>query len=158
MFGGRFCVRLGSPARLGRKLIFTLRAGDQDIALEGVVRHSADQEGMGIQFTKVSPVSKRRLRILLASLSIGSWPTYAGLAPPNCSALRLNRYVQESPSKEAQIAKKFSSHWTGYNLPHGWVLLRSIQTSTLPLWIAGQDGGGQSHERCALGCIRRRIG
>src|SRR5258708_26526446 len=53
---------------VGSEIIFTLRAGNQDISLEGIVRHSVDQEGMGIQFTKVSPESKRRLRIHIASL------------------------------------------------------------------------------------------
>ncbi len=52
------------PLPVGSEIIFTLRAGDQDISLEGMVRHS----GMGIQFTKVSPESKRRLRIHIASL------------------------------------------------------------------------------------------
>jgi hypothetical protein len=56
------------PLPVGSEIIFTLRAGDQDIALEGIVWHSVDQEGMGIQFTKVSPESKRRLRIHIASL------------------------------------------------------------------------------------------
>ena len=56
------------PLPVGSEIVFTLRAGDQDISLEGVVRHSVDQQGMGIQFTKVSPVSKRRLRIHIASL------------------------------------------------------------------------------------------
>jgi hypothetical protein len=56
------------PLPVGSEIVFTLRAGDQDISLEGVVRHSMDQEGMGIEFTKVSPVSKRRLRIYIASL------------------------------------------------------------------------------------------
>jgi hypothetical protein len=56
------------PLPVGSEIIFTLRAGDQDITLEGVVRHSVDQDGMGIQFTKVSPGSKRRLRIYIASL------------------------------------------------------------------------------------------
>jgi PilZ domain len=56
------------PLPVGSEIIFTLRAGDQDITLEGVVRHSLDQEGMGIQFTNVSAVSKRRLRIHIASL------------------------------------------------------------------------------------------
>jgi hypothetical protein len=56
------------PLPVGSEIIFTLRAGDQDISLEGIVRHSLDQEGMGIQFTKVSPESKRRLRIHIASL------------------------------------------------------------------------------------------
>lgn len=56
------------PLPVGSELLFTLRAGDQDISLEGVVRHCVDQEGMGIQFTKVSAVSKRRLRIHIASL------------------------------------------------------------------------------------------
>jgi hypothetical protein len=56
------------PLPAGSEIIFTLQGGDQDISLEGVVRHSVDQQGMGIQFTKVSSVSKRRLRIHLASL------------------------------------------------------------------------------------------
>jgi len=56
------------PLPVGSEIIFTLRAGDQDISLQGVVRHSVDQQGMGIQFTNVSPVSKRRLRIYIASL------------------------------------------------------------------------------------------
>ena len=56
------------PLPVGSEVIFTLRAGDQDILLEGVVRHSIDQQGMGIQFTKLIPVSKRRLRIHIAGL------------------------------------------------------------------------------------------
>ena len=56
------------PLPVGSEITFTLRAGDQDISLQGVVRHSVDQQGMGIQFTEVSPVSKRRLRIHIASL------------------------------------------------------------------------------------------
>jgi len=60
------------PLPVGSEIIFTLRAGDQDISLEGIVQHSVDQEGMGIQFTKVSPESKRRLRIHIASLAPAS--------------------------------------------------------------------------------------
>jgi len=56
------------PLPVGSELAFTLNAGGLDIPLEGVVRHSVDQEGMGIQFTKVSPESRRRLRIYIASL------------------------------------------------------------------------------------------
>jgi hypothetical protein len=56
------------PLPVGSEIIFTLRAGDQDISLEGVVLYSVDCEGMGIQFTKVSAESKRRLRIHIASL------------------------------------------------------------------------------------------
>jgi hypothetical protein len=56
------------PLPVGSEVIFTLRVGDQDVPLEGVVRHSVDQEGMGIQFTNVPPVSKRRLRIHTAGL------------------------------------------------------------------------------------------
>jgi hypothetical protein len=56
------------PLPVGSEIAFTLRAGDQDIALEGIVRHSVDRQGMGIQFTNVSSVSKRRLRIHIASL------------------------------------------------------------------------------------------
>jgi hypothetical protein len=56
------------PFPVGSEITFILRAGNQDIFLDGVVRHSLDQEGMGIQFTKVSPESNRRLRIHIASL------------------------------------------------------------------------------------------
>src|SRR5260370_37567829 len=56
------------PLPVGPEIIFTLRAGDQDISLEGVVRRSVDQDGMAIQFKNVSTVSKRRLRIYIASL------------------------------------------------------------------------------------------
>ena len=57
------------PLPVGSEIIFTLRAGEQDISLEGIVRHCKDQEGMGIQFMNVSSVSKRRLRIYIASLA-----------------------------------------------------------------------------------------
>lgn len=56
------------PLPTGSELAFTLRAGHQDIALEGIVRHSIPEIGMGIQFINVSAVSKRRLIIHLASL------------------------------------------------------------------------------------------
>jgi hypothetical protein len=56
------------PLPVGSEVALTLRAGNQDIALEGIVRHSAEQQGMGIQFTNVSSVSKRRLIIYIASL------------------------------------------------------------------------------------------
>jgi hypothetical protein len=45
-----------------------MRAGQTDIALEGIVRHSVVEVGMGIQFTNLSAVSKRRLIIHIASL------------------------------------------------------------------------------------------
>lgn len=56
------------PLPVGSELTFTLRAGHQDIALEGIVRHSHVDAGMGIQFTNLSSVSKRRLMIYIASL------------------------------------------------------------------------------------------
>jgi hypothetical protein len=56
------------PLPVGSELVFTLRAGDQDILLDGVVRHCVDQEGMGIEFINVSAVSMRRLRIHIATL------------------------------------------------------------------------------------------
>jgi len=56
------------PLPVGSEIMFTLQVGDQDVPLEGIVRHSVDQQGMGIQFTNVPPVSKRRLRIHTASL------------------------------------------------------------------------------------------
>src|SRR5713101_5371751 len=36
------------PLPVGSEIMFTLRAGDHDISLEGIVRHSVDREGMGI--------------------------------------------------------------------------------------------------------------
>jgi hypothetical protein len=56
------------PLPAGSELTFTLHAGQTDIALEGIVRHSLVDVGMGIQFTNLSAVSKRRLIIHMASL------------------------------------------------------------------------------------------
>lgn len=56
------------PLPAGSELTFTLRSGQTDIALEGIVRHSVVDVGMGIQFTNLSAVSKRRLIIHIASL------------------------------------------------------------------------------------------
>ncbi len=56
------------PLPAGSELTFTLRAGQTDISLEGIVRHSVVDVGMGIQFTNLSAVSKRRLIIHIASL------------------------------------------------------------------------------------------
>jgi hypothetical protein len=56
------------PLPVGSELSFTLRAGHTEIALEGIVRHSNVEEGMGIEFTNLSSVSKRRLIIHMASL------------------------------------------------------------------------------------------
>ena len=56
------------PLPVGSELAFTLRAGHQDITLDGIVRHSVVDVGMGIQFINVSAVSKRRLIIHIASL------------------------------------------------------------------------------------------
>ena len=57
------------PLPVGSEIVFKLRAGQQEIELEGIVRHSVDQEGMGITFTKIPAVSKRRLIIHIASLA-----------------------------------------------------------------------------------------
>jgi hypothetical protein len=56
------------PLPAGSEIAFTLRAGHTDIVLEGIVRHSEVDLGMGIQFTNISAVSKRRLTIHIASL------------------------------------------------------------------------------------------
>jgi hypothetical protein len=56
------------PLPAGSEITFTLRAGHTDITLEGIVRHSAEDVGMGIQFTNLSSVSKRRLTIHIAGL------------------------------------------------------------------------------------------
>ena len=56
------------PLPVGSELAFTLLAGEVEITLEGIVRHVVEQEGMGIQFTNVTAVSKRRLRIYIAGL------------------------------------------------------------------------------------------
>jgi PilZ domain len=63
---GAFVVD-SDPFPVGSEIMLVLRAGDLDIPLEGVVRH-VDQEGMGIQFIRISSESKRRLRIYIASL------------------------------------------------------------------------------------------
>jgi hypothetical protein len=56
------------PLPAGSELTFSLQAGAQHISLEGIVRHSVVDVGMGIQFTNLSSVSKRRLMIHIATL------------------------------------------------------------------------------------------
>jgi hypothetical protein len=56
------------PLPVGSELAFTLLAGDTEITLDGVVCRVDEEEGMGIQFVNVSALSKRRLRIHIASL------------------------------------------------------------------------------------------
>ena len=56
------------PLPAGSEITFILQAGHTDISLEGIVRHSQVDVGMGIQFTNLSSVSKRRLIIHTASL------------------------------------------------------------------------------------------
>jgi hypothetical protein len=56
------------PLPLGSEITFLLQAGHTDITLEGIVRHSIPDEGMGIQFTNLTRISKRRLVIHIASL------------------------------------------------------------------------------------------
>ena len=56
------------PLPVGSEITFTLQAGQTDITLEGIVRHSTVDAGMGIQFTSLSAVSKRRFTIHIASL------------------------------------------------------------------------------------------
>jgi hypothetical protein len=56
------------PLPAGSEIAFTILAGQQEISLEGIVRHSVVDVGMGIQFIRVSSVSKRRLIIHTASL------------------------------------------------------------------------------------------
>src|SRR5579871_4971586 len=57
------------PLPVGSEIAFTFRAGHSEILLEGIVRHSVDQHGMGIHFTKIPAVSKRRLIIHIATLA-----------------------------------------------------------------------------------------
>jgi hypothetical protein len=56
------------PLPAGSEISFVLHAGHAEISLQGIVRHSKEHVGMGIQFTNVSAVSKRRLTIHIASL------------------------------------------------------------------------------------------
>jgi hypothetical protein len=56
------------PLPAGSEVSFILRAGQQDIVLEGIVRHSEVDVGMGIQFMNLSAVSRRRLIIHIATL------------------------------------------------------------------------------------------
>src|SRR6476660_8422517 len=56
------------PLPVGSELTFILQASHAEISLEGIVRHSQVDVGMGIQFMNLSAVSKRRLIIHTASL------------------------------------------------------------------------------------------
>ena len=55
------------PLPLGSQLSFSLIAEGTEIELDGIVRH-VEEDGMGIEFTRIPAVSKRRLRIYIAGL------------------------------------------------------------------------------------------
>lgn len=65
--GGVFVLD-SEPLPVGTPIKFSLHLGTQDIALQGIVRRSVAKEGMGIQFTEMSPEARRRLRSHMASL------------------------------------------------------------------------------------------
>jgi len=54
------------PLPVGATIKFSLRLGTEDVPLQGIVRRSVDEEGMGIQFTDISREAKRRLRMHFA--------------------------------------------------------------------------------------------
>jgi len=57
------------PLPVGATIQFSLRLGTQAIALQGIVRRSVVEEGMGIQFTEMSREARRQLRLHIAALS-----------------------------------------------------------------------------------------
>jgi hypothetical protein len=52
----------------GTKITFSLRLGNDTVALQGIVSRSVPQEGMGIQFTEMSPEARGKLRLHIFSL------------------------------------------------------------------------------------------
>jgi hypothetical protein len=56
------------PLPVGTTIRFSLRLGNRDIVLQGIVRRSVAEEGMGIQFVEMSPEAKRHLNLHIASL------------------------------------------------------------------------------------------
>jgi len=57
------------PLPVGTEFKFSLRFRDQEIPLQGIVRRSVDEEGMGIEFAGISREARRQLRLHIASLS-----------------------------------------------------------------------------------------
>ena len=60
------------PLPVGTTIRFSLRLGPQDVPLQGIVRRSVPSEGMGIQFTEVSPEARRHLRLHIVELAQAS--------------------------------------------------------------------------------------
>jgi len=56
------------PLPVGTKITFSLRLGNETVALQGIVSRSVPQEGMGIQFTEMSPEARGKLRLHIFSL------------------------------------------------------------------------------------------
>jgi hypothetical protein len=65
------------PLPVDTTIRLSLRLGDKDVALQGIVRRTVAEEGMGIQFTGVSPEARRRLRLHIASLASADRPLQA---------------------------------------------------------------------------------
>jgi hypothetical protein len=57
------------PLPVGATINFSLRLTARDIALQGIVRRSVAEEGMGIEFMAMSPEARRQLRLHIAGLN-----------------------------------------------------------------------------------------
>jgi c-di-GMP-binding flagellar brake protein YcgR len=78
-FGGCY-VEMMSPMRIGQGIRMELAVNKRAINLEGIVRTSQPNFGMGVEFTKMQPSEAEKLHRLIAELS-GELPAEAQ-APP----------------------------------------------------------------------------
>jgi PilZ domain len=51
------------PLPVGTNISFSLTLGNETVMFQGIVQRCVEQEGMGIQFTEMSPYARRRLRL-----------------------------------------------------------------------------------------------
>ena len=94
-------IEMMSPLRLATCIRLELSLNRSNIAVEGIVRYSQPQFGMGIEFMKVAPAEAEKLQRVIGELS-GAVPAQAPPASPSPSPAG-------SPVENA-VARWFGTH------------------------------------------------
>jgi PilZ domain len=92
-------IEIMSPLRTGTQVRLELAVRQRSICLDGVVRNSQPNFGMGIEFLKIAPAEAEKLQRVVAELS--------GAAPPEISAPPPSPVPE---TLERAVTQWFSSH------------------------------------------------
>jgi c-di-GMP-binding flagellar brake protein YcgR len=74
-------IEIMAPLRMGACVRLEMRVNQRNISVEGVVRNSLSNFGMGVEFMKISPAEAQKLQRVVAELS-GAVPPEMPAPPP----------------------------------------------------------------------------